>query len=283
MNVLVLHGPNLNLLGERPGDPPGQTLAEVDRQIRQRAAELGVTVKITQSNHEGLLIDALHAERHWMEGVIINPSSLGPTSIALRDAISAVQKPAFEVHLTDIRKGETWRRKSMLKDVCEGQLMGKGVQSYLKALERLVAEVKGKGGKRPLGKGVPRAAAEPAKPVVKTLGRRPAVAGAAPEPAAKTLGRVPPPQTPHRASQLGFLTRALVRQKIADRLAGKLSAADLATWARGQWQEVQRGAPAESGQRELLEELLQSLLLSALPPSQLSDDQLVELMTRLDG
>src|SRR5690348_6175665 len=130
MNVLVLHGPNLNLLGERPGDPPGQGLADLDRAIRRRAAELGATVRTLQSNHEGALVDALHEERHWMDGVIINPAALGATSYSLRDALAAVSKPAFEVHLMDTRHGESWRRKSVLKDVCVGRIVGKGVQSY---------------------------------------------------------------------------------------------------------------------------------------------------------
>jgi 3-dehydroquinate dehydratase-2 len=101
----------------------------------------------------------------------------------------------------------------------------------------------------------------------------------------KTLGKTAIVSIPSmgRVTQVGFLTRAILRQKIAERLAGRLTPADLATWARRQWQEVQSGAPAESGQRELLEELLQSLLLSITPPHQLSDDQLIDFMTRLDG
>jgi 3-dehydroquinate dehydratase-2 len=96
----------------------------------------------------------------------------------------------------------------------------------------------------------------------------------------KTLGRVPPSL---QIAGAELLTRALVRQKIAERLSGKLSPAGLATWARRQWLEVQRGAPAESGQRELLEDCLQSLVLSTLPASKLSDDQLIDLMAQLEG
>jgi 3-dehydroquinate dehydratase-2 len=121
-------------------------------------------------------------------------------------------------------------------------------------------------------------AAEIAGPV-KSLGRRASTAGAKEEARpGKTLGRGAKGTAP--ASDL--LTRKVVRQKVADRLAGKLSASELASWARTQYHEVQRGAPAESGHRELLEDTLQSLTLSTLPATRLSDEQLVDLMTRLE-
>ena len=98
------------------------TLAQLDRAIARRAAELGVIVKALQSNHEGTLVDALHAERHWANGVVINPAAFGATSYALRDAIAAVAKPTLEVHLDDPRRGEPWRRKSVLKELAKHQL-----------------------------------------------------------------------------------------------------------------------------------------------------------------
>ncbi len=128
-----------------------------------------------------------------------------------------------------------------------------------------------------IGKGPPVTSPRPL-PAAKTLGRAAESAGPA-ERAGKTLGRA---KGSDAASATSVLSRALVRQKIADRLAGKLTPAGLATWARQQWLDVQRGAPAESGQRETLEDSLQQLTLSALPASKLSEDQLVELMTQLD-
>src|SRR5512146_259356 len=138
-NVLVVHGPNLNLLGERPGDERGRTLDELNGLIHQRADELGLAVKIYQSNHEGELVNFLQAERRWAESIIINPEALTHTSYVLRECLSALGKPALEVHLTDIRRRESWRRRSVIKDVCAGQVMGKGFESYLIALERIAS------------------------------------------------------------------------------------------------------------------------------------------------
>src|SRR5689334_23018175 len=136
MKILVLHGPNLNLLGEREGDERGRTLADLDRLIREKAAQLGMEVKILQSNHEGVLVDTIHAERRWADGILINPGALTHTSYVLREALAAVGKPTLEVHLTDIRRRESWRRKSVIKDVCAAQVMGKGFDSYRIALDR---------------------------------------------------------------------------------------------------------------------------------------------------
>ena len=303
MNILVLHGPGLNLLGERPGDEKGRTLDELNGLIRTRASALGLSVKILQSNHEGVLVDTLHAERQWANAVLINPSALTHTSYVLREAIAAIHKPALEVHLTDIRRRESWRRKSVIRDVCAAQVMGKGFDSYLIALERFASgDLTGrKKTSRPMRAGLE-------APAAKTLGPKVAKAAApvlarAPENGAsrptKTLGRKapepPPPgrETPKAEKTVGrapvggkaagaVVTRALVRQKIAERLSGRLTPAGLATWARQMYLEVQRGAPAESGQRELLEDSLQSLVVSAVPASRMSEDQLIELMTQLE-
>jgi 3-dehydroquinate dehydratase-2 len=140
VNVLVLHGPNLNLLGEREPEIYGtMTLSEIDRQIRERAHALGITVRTYQSNHEGRLVDALHRARHWLDGLVINPAAFTYSSYALRDAIAAVAKPTFEVHLSDITKREPWRAISIIEPVCTGQISGRGLDSYLEALERLAA------------------------------------------------------------------------------------------------------------------------------------------------
>ncbi|MBI4348153.1 MAG: type II 3-dehydroquinate dehydratase [Elusimicrobia bacterium] len=138
MNILVLHGPNLNLLGEREPEVYGRwTLADVNAAIRKKAKALGQRPRIYQSNHEGRLIDLLHANRKWAAGVVINPGAYTHYSYALRDAIAAIQKPVIEVHLSDIKKREPFRRVSVVEPVCLAQISGKGVGSYLAALERL--------------------------------------------------------------------------------------------------------------------------------------------------
>lgn len=136
--ILIVHGPNLNLLGERKPDVYGsQTLADVDELVRETADATGIDVRFFQSNHEGDLIDRLHEERHWADGVIINPGALTHYSYALRDAIEAIGRPTVEVHLSDIHGREPFRRRSVLKDVCVAQVSGKGAQSYVEAMERL--------------------------------------------------------------------------------------------------------------------------------------------------
>lgn len=286
MNILVLHGPNLNLLGERPGDDKGRTLAQLNAQIEKHAAASGVSVRILQSNHEGALIDALHQARAWAEAVVINPAALTHTSYVLREAIAAVGKPTIEVHLTDIRRRESWRRKSVIKDVCEAQIIGKGFDSYLLAIDRLLGKTAPKAKKKTATGS--KAAAKPAPK--KTLGRRvqqTAIAAGAPGKAAgsavKTLGAAMKSATGAKPERGDVVSREAVRQKIAERLSGKLSPAGLSTWARSKWLDVQRGAPAESGHRELLEDLLQQLVLSSMPPAKLNEDQLIELMTQLDA
>lgn len=137
----MVHGPNLNLLGEREPEVYGsQTLADVDAAIAARAAELGLTTRQFQSNHEGALIDKLHDERQWMHAVIINGAGLTHTSVSLRDAIAGVAKPAVEVHLSDTKTREPFRHHSYLSDVCVATIEGKGLGSYLEALELLATE-----------------------------------------------------------------------------------------------------------------------------------------------
>ena len=138
MNVFVVHGPNLNLLGEREPEIYGTlTLAQIDRRIRVRAGELGIAVRSYQSNHEGRLVDMLHRRRRWLDGLIINPAAFTYSSYALLDAIAAIGKPAIEVHLSDITKREPWRANSIIEPACVAQIYGLGVDSYLQALERL--------------------------------------------------------------------------------------------------------------------------------------------------
>ena len=139
MNILLLNGPNLNLLGERePGIYGKTTLAELEEMVTARAKKLGHDVRAVQSNHEGALIDELHQQRRWADGVIFNPGAYTHTSYALRDAIVATGLRVVEVHLSDIAKREAWRRVSVIEEVCAHRIVGKGAAGYLEALEWLV-------------------------------------------------------------------------------------------------------------------------------------------------
>ncbi|HYO65061.1 MAG TPA: type II 3-dehydroquinate dehydratase [Archangium sp.] len=341
--LLVLHGPNLNLLGEREGRQGGR-LADLDAALTARATELGLELKVVQSNHEGVLIDTLHAERSRLDGVVVSPAGLFG-SHPLMEALEWVGVPAIEVYLE--RLGE---RESVVAEVCAATIEGQGFHSYLEALERFASgdltgelteedeaeedeEAEDEDGEdseavedeeaededgvvdagwsgdddeagepegKTLGRGkkdiprekslavrpsgaLARAADAPAKAQApsggsrKTLGRKVEAPAASSSPS-KTLGRKVKGAQGTPAAD--FLSRALVRQKIADRLAGRLTPAELAAWARSKWTEVQRGASAESGHEDMLEDLL--LTLSSVPASKLSDSELVNMMTRLD-
>jgi len=145
VRILVLHGPNLNLLGERKPEVYGRTkLAELNALLRKQARGLGAELRIFQSNHEGALIDKLHAQRRWAQGLVINAGALTHYSYALRDAIESVQVRTYEVHLSNIHEREPWRRVSVLAEVVEGQIVGKGIDSYREALEKLARPIPGR-------------------------------------------------------------------------------------------------------------------------------------------
>jgi len=142
VRLLVLHGPNLNLLGEREPEVYGSmSLDELNAVVRERAQALGVELRFLQSNHEGALIDALHAARREVDGVIFNPGAFTHYSYALRDAVAGIAPPVVEVHLSDISTREEFRRVSVIAPVCRAQISGKGVGSYLEALELLAKGV----------------------------------------------------------------------------------------------------------------------------------------------
>ncbi len=138
MRVLVVHGPNLNLLGTREPEIYGSlTLEEINQEIKNKAQELQMELKIFQSNHEGTIIDFIHENKDWAQGMVINPAAYTHYSIAIRDAISATQIKTVEVHLSNIESREDFRKISVIKDVCHAQISGHGLNSYLLGLEKL--------------------------------------------------------------------------------------------------------------------------------------------------
>jgi 3-dehydroquinate dehydratase II len=143
MKILVLHGPNLNLLGTREPAIYGKlTLAEINSAISALALELGIEVAIFQSNAEGTLIDKIHSAIGSYDGILINPAAYTHTSIAIRDALSAAALPTVEVHLSNIHNREELRAKSFIAPVAVGQLSGFGLDSYLLGLRAVFNHIK---------------------------------------------------------------------------------------------------------------------------------------------
>lgn len=135
MRVLVVNGPNLNLLGARDPDVYGSTtLAELEEQCRAWGAEMGVDVETFQSNHEGVLIDRLHEAIGRFDGVVINPGAYTHTSYALHDAIDAIGIPTVEVHISDIENREPWRAVSVIRPACVASIIGEGIDGYRRAI-----------------------------------------------------------------------------------------------------------------------------------------------------
>jgi 3-dehydroquinate dehydratase-2 len=142
IKILLLHGPNLNLLGEREPDKYGTiTLAEINDRITALGGERGAEIRIVQSNSEGGIIDAIQDARHWADGLMINPGGFTHYSIAIRDAIAAVNLPTMEVHLTNIFAREDFRHKSVIAPVCIGSVIGFGWRSYELGLTRLLGHL----------------------------------------------------------------------------------------------------------------------------------------------
>lgn len=135
-HLLVIHGPNLNLLGQREPNIYGtNSLTEINNHLQTYAAGYGVQMRFAQSNHEGELITWLQDAPHWAQGVIFNPGGYSHTSIALRDAVSAIAIPVIEVHISNIYQRELFRQNLVIAPVCQGHISGFGWQSYLLAID----------------------------------------------------------------------------------------------------------------------------------------------------
>jgi 3-dehydroquinate dehydratase-2 len=144
--ILVLHGPNLNLLGQREPEVYGNlTLDEIDSRLKEASEQLGLEVRTFQSNGEGALIDALHEAQEWASGVVFNPGGYTHTSVALRDAVASISLPVIEVHLSHVDSREDFRSRSLISPVCVGKISGFGWRSYLLALRELAWQIKGEG------------------------------------------------------------------------------------------------------------------------------------------
>lgn len=137
--LLILHGPNLNLLGQRDPEQYGsQTLEEINQRLKDYGAEKGIAVETAQTNSEGELVTLIQEAPRQYRGVILNPGGYSHTSIAIRDAVDAVDIPVIEVHMSNVHGREDFRRRSMIAPVCLGSIAGFGVVSYLLGLEALI-------------------------------------------------------------------------------------------------------------------------------------------------
>ena len=136
MRILFLNGPNLNLLGQREPEVYGRkTLADIEAKVRERANKLGVTVEFRQSNQEGELVAWIQQAKGAFDAIVLNAAAYTHTSVALRDAISAVGVPTIEIHLSNVHAREEFRHKSLIAPVCRGQIIGFGANSYVLAVE----------------------------------------------------------------------------------------------------------------------------------------------------
>ncbi len=144
MKILVINGPNLNMLGKRDNTIYGEkTLAEIDTLVKKQGEDLAIEVTTLQSNHEGALIDFIQEQSDSAHGIIINPGALTHYGFSLRDALADTKLPIIEVHLSNIHAREEWRAKSVIAPIAKGQISGLGWRGYIAALQILAAELKG--------------------------------------------------------------------------------------------------------------------------------------------
>ncbi|MDX2014704.1 MAG: type II 3-dehydroquinate dehydratase [Myxococcaceae bacterium] len=269
--VLVLHGPLLDLEAVL-----GQPLSSLDEALVAKGEELGLEVDTIQAIGEAELVKALLERREGLTGVVVNPSSLAPTAYTLADALTALGVPSVEVQLQHDARS---RGRSALKRVVDKQFHGHGVDGYFKALASLA-----KGAAHASDAVKPPAAPESAKQADadepgeatppargKTIGRKPPPPAqpATAERSGKTIGRRPStavtaaPSSATPPAPAGAITRAMVKAQLSARLSKTVSPEDFAAWARTQWLALQRGAPAEPGHKDALEELLLMLSTTA--------------------
>ncbi len=142
IKILVIHGPNLNLLGRRePGIYGQKTLTQIDAQLQELAGKMGIELRIIQSNHEGEIVSFIGDNADWANGIIINPAAYTHTSVAIRDAIAAVGLPTVEVHLSNVFSREEFRHFSYISPVATGVICGFGAESYILALKAIFKEI----------------------------------------------------------------------------------------------------------------------------------------------
>lgn len=295
-HLLVLHGPHHDLLGE--GLLAGQPSLEQVNRALELAASTGVAgVRAAEGATEAELVAALHRNREWATHVLLSPGSLAPTAYVLREALALCKLPYAEVYLDALPFSAEHAKKSVLRDHAELHRRGAAPAVYVDAAEKLLgtrfmrtplpaspsaptAQLPAPRPALPICRAPATPAPAPAAKVHKDIGRKPRNE-AAPHgnSVAKTVGRAGARSEP--SMRAAGITRAAVRAQLASRLGGKLSAAELATWAREQWLAVERGAATEAGQRELLSEALQALALSAAPGVSISEPELLEWMARM--
>ncbi len=139
IKIAVVHGPNLDLLGLRePALYGTHTLEQINEAMNGEAKQIGAELRITHSNHEGEIVEAVHDAHQWAQGIVINAAAYTHTSVAIRDAIEAVRLPTVEVHLSNVHAREAFRQRSLIAEVCAGQISGFGAMSYLLALRALM-------------------------------------------------------------------------------------------------------------------------------------------------
>ena len=287
--ALLLLGPNLKLLGLGK-----KSFEEGTAILQARAVALDVTLRVCQSNAEGELLDTLFEQREWADAVLLDLGILSPRAEAVAEALKALGTFALEIDPTGKRT------RSALKGTVKKTWGGDGFSAYLKALESLVPRSVVENARRiddkrakTMGPAARPRDVQMTEPFVERTESQPTLPLVA---RGKTIGRkTTSPDLPKVVAARGMvsrgdssmvsgaLSRAAVREKIAERLRGALSAQQLSTWARARWNEIQKNAPTETGQRDLIEETLQLLITGGLPGTFITDDRLIELMARLDS